>query len=146
VVSLHTKGAEAEVLELLDRHGVSRAIVHRYSGPLDILKELAARGFYFTIGIDVLYSEHVRTIAQEIPAAQLLTETDNPGGSQAFTGRPGMPALVRPVVEALAEARETTAEAITQTVHANLLHLLRGVPGLAPTQVAALGEPREDRR
>lgn len=128
IVNLHTKGAEAEVLQLLDRYGIRRAIVHWYSGPLDVWRELVDRGTYFTIGVEVLYSEHIRAIAQAVPATQLLTETDNPGGWQWLTGAPGMPLLVRDVVQALAGLRETTAEAIVQTVWANWLRLIRDDP------------------
>jgi TatD DNase family protein len=125
IVSLHTKGAEAEVLELLDRYQIPRVIVHWYSGPLDVFRELVARGVTFTVGIEVRHSEHIRTIAREIPAGQLLTETDNPGGPKGFIGRPGTPALLKDVVQGLADARGTTAEAIVETVHANLLALMR---------------------
>jgi len=84
-----------------------------------------ARGVYFTVGVEVLYSEHIQTIAQEIPSRQLLTETDNPGGPKGFIGGPGMPVLVKDVVQGVAEARRTTPEAIVQTVQANLLELIR---------------------
>lgn len=40
IINLHTKGAEKEVLELLDRYDIPRVIVHWYSGPLDISREL----------------------------------------------------------------------------------------------------------
>jgi len=131
VVNLHTTGAEGEILELLDRYDISRAIVHWYSGPLDILKELAARGMYFTVGIEVLHSEHIQAIAQEIPLQQLLTETDNPDGPQGLIGGPGMPLLLRDVIRGLAKVRRTTVEAIAQTIHANLLTLIQGDPRLA---------------
>ena len=125
ITNLHTKGAEREVLELLDQYDIPRVIVHWYSGPLDIFREMVARGVYFTVGIEVLYSEHIQTIAQEIPSRQLLTETDNPGGPKGFIGRPGMPVLVKNVVQGIAEARRTTADAIIQTVQANLLEFIR---------------------
>jgi TatD DNase family protein len=131
IVNLHTKGAEKEILGLLDCYGISRVIIHWYSGPLDIFRELMTRGATFTIGIEVLYSKHIRAIAQEIPLGQLLTETDNPGGPKWFTGNPGMPVLVRDVVQALAEVRKTTAQAITETVHSNLGGLIRNDPWLA---------------
>jgi len=92
---------------------------------MDIFREMVARGVYFTVGIEVLYSEHIQTIAQEIPSRQLLTETDNPGGPKGFIGGPGMPILVKDVVRGVAEARRTTTEAIIQTVQANLLELIR---------------------
>jgi TatD DNase family protein len=140
IVNLHTKGAEKEVLELLDQYDIPRVIVHWYSGPMDIFKEMVARGMYFTVGIEVLYSEHIRAIAQEIPLGQLLTETDNPGGPKGYLGKPGMPALVKEVVEGIAEARETTSEAIIQTIQANLLELIRDNRWLVNTYRKVLEE------
>jgi TatD DNase family protein len=125
IINLHTKGAEREVLELLRQYDIARVIVHWYSGPLDIFREMVARGVYFTVGIEVLHSKHIQTIAQEIPSRQLLTETDNPGGPKGFIGGPGMPVLVKDVVQGVAEARRTTTESIIQTVQANTLELIR---------------------
>ncbi len=143
IVNLHTKGAEPEVLDRLDHYGLSRAIVHWYSGPLDVFHELAARGVYFTVGVEVLRSEHIRTIAQAVPATQLLTETDNPGGWQWLTGAPGMPLLVRDVVQALAGLRGTTAEAICQTVWTNWQRLIRDDPGLMGLYARVIEAQRE---
>jgi len=130
IVNLHTKGAESDVLHLLDRYDIQRAIVHWYSGPLDVFHELVARGICFTIGVEVLYSEHIQTIAREAPSEQLLTETDNPGGPKSFIGTLGMPLLIRDVVQALAKLRKTTAEAIIQTVQTNFVRLVRDDPRL----------------
>jgi len=131
IVSLHTKGAEQEVLALLDRYGIERMIIHWYSGPLDIFRELVARGAYFTVGIEVLHSEHIQKIAREIPLGRLLTETDNPGGPKGFLGVPGTPVLVKDVVRGLAEARQTTGDAIVRTVEANWTRLVQDDPFLA---------------
>lgn len=133
IVSLHTKGAEREVLGLLDRYDLPRVIVHWYSGPLDIFREMMARGVYFTVGIEVLYSEQIQTIAQELPPSQLLTETDNPGGPVGFIGVPGTPMLVQDVVRGVAEARGATTESILQTVQANMLELIRNDRRLSDT-------------
>lgn len=132
VLQLHTKGAEATVLELLDRYQIRRAIVHWYSGPLDLLQEFIARGFYFTAGLEARYSDHVRAIVQEIPMDRLLTETDNPGGPRGYLGQPGMPALIEQVVAGLAEAREVRPVAIRRAVQENLLRLFAGDPWIAP--------------
>lgn len=130
IINLHTKGAEKETLQLLERYDISRAIVHWYSGPLDTFREMVARGMYFTVGIEVLYSKHIRAIAQEIPSRRLLTETDNPGGPKGLIDKPGTPVLVKNVAQGLAEARKTSVEAIVQTVQANLLELIRNDPWL----------------
>jgi TatD DNase family protein len=144
IVNVHTKGAEKEVLALLDRYQIPRVIVHWYSGPLDILREMIARGATFTVGVEVLYSEHLQAIARQIPPEQLLTETDNPGGPRGFVGRPGTPVLVKDVVRGIAEARETTVEAIVQMVRANLTRLLRDDPWLTDRYVKLLAEQQDD--
>jgi TatD DNase family protein len=128
IVNLHTKGAEGEVLELLDRYGIRRAIVHWYSGPLDIFREMTARGIYFTVGVEVMHSELIRTIAGELPENLLLTETDNPGGLKWLSGSVGMPSALLEVVSAVAEVRQTTPEAVAGTVHNNFLDLVRDDP------------------
>ncbi|UCD57036.1 MAG: TatD family hydrolase, partial [Candidatus Hydrogenedentota bacterium] len=107
--------------------------VHWYSGPLDVFHELVAEGTYFTIGFEVLHSEHIRTIARELPSEQLLTETDNPGGPSWLTGKPGMPLLIGDVVQALADLKKTSAEAVIQTVETNFAKLIRDDPWLRET-------------
>jgi len=131
IVILHTKGAERETLDLLNRYQIRRAVVHWYSGPLDILKEYAARGAFFTVGVEVLYSRHIEDIAAAIPPDRLLTETDNPGGPKEFVGRPGTPVLVKDVIRKLAEIRKTTDEAIVRAIRANFMELIRDDPRLA---------------
>jgi TatD DNase family protein len=130
IVNVHTTGAERQILDLLNRHGIGRAIIHWYSGPLDVFRELVALGAYFTVGAEVFRSPHIRAIARELPGRQLLVETDNPGGPK-WLGMSGTPALIMRVVQSLAELRETTAEAMAQTVRDNFLELARGDPRLA---------------
>lgn len=124
IVNLHTKGAEEDILRLLDCYAIERAIIHWYSGSFDTLRRLVARGCYFTVGVEVLQSEHIREIAQEIPEDRLLTETDNPGGQKWLEGYGGMPRLVLDVVVALAGLRKTTPLPMCETVQRNFLRLL----------------------
>ena len=129
-VNLHTKGGEKAILERLERYDVTRPIIHWYSGPLDILRALVQFGAYFTIGVEVLYSETIQTIAREIPEHLLLTETDNPGGLKWLKGIVGMPSEIRKVIDELARIRSSTPELISRIVHANFLKLIQDDPWL----------------
>ncbi|MBW2053988.1 MAG: TatD family hydrolase [Deltaproteobacteria bacterium] len=131
MVNLHTKGAEKDVLRLLERHNIKKVIVHWYSGPLNIFRELAEKGVYFTVGASILDSEHIRKIAREIPPNQLLTETDCPGGPRMPTGDVGTPVQVKEVVQALAELKNTTVEAVIRTIQMNFLELIQDDPRLS---------------
>ena len=131
IINLHTKGAEKEIVNLLEHYDIHRAIVHWYSGPLDILRAMINGGMYFTIGVEVLYSEHIQAITQELPTAQLLTETDNPGGLKWLKGTLGMPKVLKEVIQTIANLKRTPAEVVTQTVQENFLRLIGNDPWLA---------------
>ncbi len=134
IVNLHTKGAEKEILALIEHYDIPRVIVHWYSGPLDIFRALVEYGAFFTIGVEVLHSEHIREIARELPADRLLTETDNPGGLKWLKGIPGMPRALTEVIHALAGLKQTTFNHIEKTVQSNLCRLLSGDPWLLEIQ------------
>lgn len=126
IVIVHTKGAEREVLDILDVYALPRVVIHWYSGPLGVLREMIERGFYFTVGGEVGHSEKIRKIAREVPQDRLLTETDNPGGPESYLGRPGTPALLLDIVRSLAEVRKTTAGELVLTIRSNLANLFQG--------------------
>ena len=140
IVNLHTKGAEREILNLLQRYDIERAIIHWYSGPLDILCALADFGAYFTIGVELLFSEQIREIARALPLEWLLTESDNPGGLKWLNGTVGMPRVIGEVVTAIAAVRQTTPEAIETAVETNFLRLIDGDSRLAGLRAGRLSK------
>jgi TatD DNase family protein len=139
IVNLHTKGAEAEVLHLLRRHQIERAIVHWYSGPLDIADALVQRGALFTIGVEVHSSPPIQELARRLPPAQLLSETDNPGGLEWLTGEIGMPAHLAGVVAELARLRGVGDAEMRQTIRDNFARLIAGDPYLADVSARISG-------
>jgi len=125
-VNLHTKAGEKDILDLLEGYDIQRAIIHWYSGPMDILRSMIDYGCYFTIGVEVLYSDYIKEIARTIPDHLLLTETDNPGALRWLKKNDeiGMPTAIKDVVDGLATLRQTTQEEITSLVHANFARLI----------------------
>jgi TatD DNase family protein len=125
LVNLHTKGAEQKILNLLERYDIQRAIVHWYSGPLDILRALVQFGAYFTVGVEISYSETIQAIARAIPDHLLLTETDNPGGLKWLKGAVGMPTELRNVIHVIAQVRGSSPEAVREIIYANFLRMIK---------------------
>ena len=125
-VNLHTKGAERLIFDMLDRHDVQRAIIHWYSGPHDVLRQLIDRGCFFTIGVEILCSDAIKEIARIIPLEQVLTETDNPGGYRWLTGTPSTPEILHEVVEALAATKEVDRQELVGWMGDNLQRLFAG--------------------
>ncbi|MGH7844827.1 MAG: TatD family hydrolase, partial [Candidatus Binatia bacterium] len=130
IINLHTKSAEKEILDRLEHYGLHRAIVHWYSGPMDVLRAMIDARLYFTVGVELMFSDHIREVARAIPLHQVLTETDNPGGLKWLNGTLGMPSDLQRVVGALAGLKGVTPEFIKQTVQENFLRLIGNDPWL----------------
>ena len=109
-----------------------RAIIHWYSGPIDILHAMIDFGCYFTIGVEVLYSDYIKSIAKAVPDHLLLTETDNPGALKWLkkNDEVGMPTAIKDVVNALAELRQSTPDHVESLVQANFSRLIANDPWL----------------
>jgi hypothetical protein len=65
---------------------------------------------YFTIGVEVLYSDYIKKITQAVPDHLLLTETDIPGALKWLkkNDEVGMPTAIIEIVNALADLRAST--------------------------------------
>jgi TatD DNase family protein len=124
ILNIHSKGAEADVDRILGELGARRAIIHWYSGPIRHLHALSEKGFYFTVGVEVLFSAAIQKIAKAVPSSFLLTETDNPGGYGWLTGALGMPSIITAVVDKLGELRGWSAEETKAIVQQNFFRLV----------------------
>lgn len=78
VLNIHAAGAWREVLEFLTRSDVPTAIIHWYTGPKELLKEIIDRGLYITINPAVVIQEKHREIVVEAPLEIILPESDAP--------------------------------------------------------------------
>ena len=78
ILSLHSRRAEKETLEMLIEKGFENAIFHWYSGSLNVLRNIANSGFFFSINSAMIQSDNGRKIIAEIPKELILTETDFP--------------------------------------------------------------------
>jgi TatD DNase family protein len=136
-VNLHTKGGEKEILDLLEKYDVKYVIIHWYSGPMDILHAMIKYGCYFTIGVEVHYSDHIKEITKAVPDHLLLTETDNPGALRWLKKNDeiGMPTAIKNVVEALAELKQSTPENIELLVQTNFSRLIATDPWLKEVKI-----------
>jgi TatD DNase family protein len=137
IVIVHTKGAEGEVLELLEKYNTERVVIHWYSGPWRVLEAMLEHGFYFTIGVEVLFSQHIQDIAGYLSAELILTETDNPGGNESLTGNIGTPSLIKDVIGKLAGIRGISDHVIIATVQNNLIRLAANDDWLARVQASS---------
>lgn len=127
-VMLHTKGAEAEVLELLQQHTPPQTIVHWYSGPTEHLAGYIALDCYFTLGPDIKQNPAVREVCRQVPLDRLLTETDGTSAVTWALDRPcamnDIPEVLHSILAEAASIKNVPTEQLQNAVYENLVRLL----------------------
>ena len=78
IVSVHSRNAEKELLDMLCEFEIKNVIFHWYSGPVDLIPSIIERGFYFSINESMCRSKSGQSIIGKIPREKILTETDAP--------------------------------------------------------------------
>lgn len=78
IVSVHSRNAEKELLDMLCEFEIKNVIFHWYSGPVDLIPSIIERGFYFSINESMCRSKIGQSIIGKIPREKILTETDAP--------------------------------------------------------------------
>jgi len=77
-ISLHSRRAEKEVLDMLLVNKIPTAVFHWYSGSLSTLQKIVDAGYYFSVNSAMVNSDNGRRILTKIPRQLILTETDFP--------------------------------------------------------------------
>lgn len=125
VLSLHSRGAEDDLLRVLEEFRVKRAIFHWYSGSLKTLGDILAAGHLLSVNPAMARSRKGREIIAQIPRTQILSETDGPyvrvGGVAA---RPWDAALVE---QHLAKAWDCPVEETRAQLWLNFMDIVSHV-------------------
>jgi TatD DNase family protein len=99
VLTVHSRGAEEEVVADLARAGV-RAVLHWYRGDLDVAGAAVEAGLSFSINPAMVATEAGLALLDALPREHVLVETDGP--YTQIDGRPATPSDVPVVLAELA--------------------------------------------
>lgn len=125
ILSLHSRGAEKEVLELLLKYKIQNAIFHWYSGGLSLIKNVSDAGYYFSINPAMIKSTSGQKIISKIPRENVLTETDGPFISK---GRePLLPGEVEEVIVYLSTIWDTPIDEVQNIISRNFRRLINNL-------------------
>lgn len=120
-LSLHSRRAGAEVLELTAEFQDGACIFHWYSGPSPPWSKLPPERF-FSINTAMLSSRRGKSLIEEMPKERVLLESDGPYVQTG--GRPARPTDTRAVVEALCHRWEMPLDEVLDLLEANLKRAL----------------------
>ncbi|ABI66603.1 Qat anti-phage system TatD family nuclease QatD [Maricaulis maris] len=102
VMSIHSRGAATEVLDMLEQHpNAGTPVLHWFSGTKAELSRAVSLGAWFSVGPAMLKSAKGRELARLMPKGRVLTETDGPFAT--LKGRVLYPNDVRLAIDALSD-------------------------------------------
>lgn len=118
-----------EMLEILEKYKIERAVFHCYGGDLKTARKIIAAGYYFGIGGPITFnkkSEELKAIVKEIPVENLLLETDAPYLTpEPHRGERNEPLYVELVAEKVAELKGLPKEEVIEQTWQNAKKLFK---------------------
>lgn len=122
-ITLHSRGAEAAVLEGLRHHGIKGAVFHWFSGSVKVLEDVFAGGHFVSINPAMLSSANGQRVIAQSPRERILVESDGPFAK--FQGRVFNPSDVAFVYQDLAARWNVSNERAVDCVKSNFERILQ---------------------
>jgi TatD DNase family protein len=127
-VSIHNRGAAAEIAAIIGAHPGLRGVMHYFALEWDWAQRFLGLGFYLSFaGLVTRPSrDALRDVVRHCPADRLLLETDSPyGNAHKRMGVPNRPAYLIDTAELVAELRGVGLEELASMERANALAVFR---------------------
>jgi TatD DNase family protein len=116
-IIIHSRKAEEEVLNLLEKNNAKKVIMHCFSGNKELTEKAVSLGYYFTIPCTVTKNKTFRKLTKRIPLNRLLTETDAPYLSSRDEANE--PAFIEDSIKKIAEIKQLTKKELEKIIFMN---------------------------
>ena len=126
IISIHSRKAEREVLDVLDDAFSFKAILHWYSGDESLLNRAVKMGCYFSVNGNMLKSRKIERMLEIVPKNRILLETDSPFGDTIKSHAESLKILI----DGLSPKYVMLAEKIEEILWNNFQELLCGYENL----------------
>lgn len=116
VLNLHAAGAWRDVFEHLLRSDVDKAYFHWYTGPLDLMDEIASVGYYIGLNAAWVIQDKHRLVVDKAPLEWVLTESDSP---YTYRGVELKPEMVIDTLKRISITKNLDLDKVTEAIHRN---------------------------
>lgn len=115
-VNVHGLCAWKETLDLLLKHNIRRAIIHWYSGPIDLIKDIEGAGYFITINPSVSFQEKHKKVLENAPLNIIITESD---GGYEYKGKLLEPSDIIPALDFISKIKEIDLRTLNTIIENN---------------------------
>ncbi len=115
-LSIHSRGAWTDCVNMVIESGVRKAVFHWFSGPVKDLKKILDYGYYVSATPAVAYSREHRKIIARTPLENIILETDSP---VVYAGEPAEPSHILKALNAVAELKKEKVSFVAEKTTEN---------------------------
>lgn len=123
---IHTREATEDTMAILKQSGISKGVMHCFSGDIDMAKRTMDMGLFISIAGPVTFSKSatLKEVARYVPDDFLLLETDAPFlAPEPMRGKRNEPSYIVNTAKMVAELRGVTYEDIKRITTLNAKRL-----------------------
>ena len=102
---IHSRGAEKETIELLEKENAKKVILHMFSGNKKLIIKAEKLKYSFSVPCIINKSEHFQILVKLVNINQLFTETDCPWLSP-FPDKKNEPSFIKYTIKKIAEIKQ----------------------------------------
>ncbi|MEM2197764.1 MAG: TatD family hydrolase [Nitrososphaerota archaeon] len=121
-LNVHALGAWEDVVKSCIRVGVKSLLLHWYTGPIELLKDIKDANYFISINPSVIIQQKHMKILQEADMDIILTESDGP---YSYRGLNLSPKSLGNLLKTIASVKKLSVEEASEIVYANYLRFLR---------------------
>lgn len=121
-IIVHSRGAEKDVVELLETTKLKKIIMHFFSGNQKLVKRIEDNGWYFSLPTVIDRAQQFQLIAEKVNINQLFTETDAPYAPPRGEDR-SEPSFVRNSIKVIAKIKKLDEDEVEKNIFMNFQKL-----------------------
>ncbi|MDN5247763.1 MAG: TatD family hydrolase [Wolbachia endosymbiont of Tyrophagus putrescentiae] len=131
---IHTRNADSDIIDILKSEiklGNFGGVMHCFASSKELAYQAIDLGFYISFSGIITFknTSFLREIAQSLPKDRVLVETDSPYLSpEPYRGKKNEPAMVKHVVDCLAQLWNTQLEEAANITTDNFFRLFHNTP------------------
>jgi len=127
-IVIHSRDADLDTFNIIKQENIKNAVVHCFSGSLELAQEYIKMGLYIGIGGTLTFKNAKKTVkvVEGIPIENILIETDAPYLSpEPYRGKRNDSQHLVQVIDKISELKNVDAHTVASITYGNALKFYR---------------------
>ena len=123
-LNIHSPNAWNDVLTILEKEGIKKAMFHWYTGPTNLIKEITNRGYMISLNVALMIQKKHQIIIKETPIVNAVVESDGPYN---YHGIRLTPLMIFDFIDFITKLINIDKIKLTEILNKNSLNLLKKI-------------------